>query len=71
MATQIFTTTRRTIVNRTAPPKAPSDTGHSRAALEIIGDADLVIVDGIMPRELANHLVTLTTLYQNGTLKIG
>lgn len=36
------------------------------AKLEIIGDQDIVLIDGIMPRELAADIVALVQAYNAG-----
>ena len=68
MATIQYTTTRRTTVSReTVKPVS----ARSKAHIEIIGETDLVLIDGLVPRELALHIVATVNLYRAGTLTLG
>lgn len=68
MATIQYTTTRRTTVKRETVK--PVDV-RAKAHVEIIGETDLVLIDGLVPRELALHIVATVNLYRAGTLTLG
>ena len=60
-----YTTTRRTTVKRETVK--PVDV-RAKAHVEIIGNLDMVLIDGLVPLELARHIETLVKLYRAGTL---
>lgn len=64
-----YTTTRRTTVKRETVKAVPVSV-RPKAHVEIIGDLDLVLIDGLVPMELAKHIQTLVRLYQAGTLTL-
>jgi len=65
-----YTTTRRTTVKReTVKPVRHS--ARDKAHVEIIGDVDLVLIDGLVPLDLALHIRALVNLYRAGTLTLG
>lgn len=58
MTTTIYDTQRRTVVTRRKVKRLPSNdvTRLPGFVFEIIGDGDSVLIDGLMPRKLAELL---------------
>ena len=78
MSTTTYETTRRTTVKRTSPSakraptrrKTVAKSSTTAAVFEIIEDADVVLVDGLMPARLAKLFASMTVAYNAGQLKI-
>lgn len=67
--THHYTTTRRTTVKHETVKAVPTSI-RSKAHVEIIGNLDMVLIDGLVPLELARHIETLVKLYRAGTLTL-
>ena len=75
--THQYTTTRLTTVKHETVRPHPAATRtkpvdvRAKAHVEIIGNLDMVLIDGLVPRELALHIVATVNLYRAGTLTLG